>query len=302
MAAVGSDRVEAERLRLYAYATAPEASSYVAIMRLFVGALLAEWSAHDLVGRGLDLPVEAIDQRLRYLEEHGNLLASPREVRVTSIADYQRQPARYTATSLGVRVHRQVEEVLAAAGAPGRCPASCWPPSPTGSRRWPGCRRPSSPPPTRPAWPRRSRRCSCSSRPSLARSPTSTATSARCSPVPTSTTRNGSGSSTCCSTTWRQSSRASPATPSPSGWRSTAWNATSSWWSSAPQPPTLRSRPCVPPAREARASSGRGATRSTTGRSCGPGSGRRATGRPAPSSSGPPRCVRSGRCWPTSSG
>ena len=116
MAAVGSDRVEAERLRLYAYATAPEASSYVAIMRLFVGALLAEWSAHDLVGRGLDLPVEAIDQRLRYLEEHGNLLASPREVRVTSIADYQRQPARYTATSLGVRVHRQVEEVLTAAG------------------------------------------------------------------------------------------------------------------------------------------------------------------------------------------
>jgi len=37
-------------------------------------------------------------------------------VRVTSIAEYQRQPARYTATSLGVRVHRQVEEVLAATG------------------------------------------------------------------------------------------------------------------------------------------------------------------------------------------
>ncbi len=115
MATVGPG-VEGERLRLYAYATTPEAGSYVAIMRLFVDALVAEWSAHDLAERGLALPVEVIDQRLRYLESNGNLLASPREVRVTSIAEYQRQPARYTATSLGVRVHRQVEEVLAAAG------------------------------------------------------------------------------------------------------------------------------------------------------------------------------------------
>jgi uncharacterized protein (TIGR02677 family) len=114
--AVGSPSADAERLQLYAYATAPEVASYVAIMRLFAGALLADWSAHDLVERGIDLPLEVVEQRLRYLEFHGNLLASPREVRVTSIAEYQRQPARYTATSLGVRVHRQVEEVLAAAG------------------------------------------------------------------------------------------------------------------------------------------------------------------------------------------
>ena len=111
-----AEPAEVARLRLYAYATAPEAGGYVAIMRLFVGALLAEWSAHDLAERGLDLPVEVIEQRLRFLEQHGNLLASPREVRVTSIAEYQRQPARYAMTSLGVRVHRQVEEVLAAAG------------------------------------------------------------------------------------------------------------------------------------------------------------------------------------------
>lgn len=116
-AAVGPvDANAAERLGLYAYATAPEAGSYVAIMRLFVGALLAEWSAQELAERGIDLPVETIEERLRRLEHHGNLLTSPREVRVTSIAEYQRQPARYTATSFGVRVHRQVEEVLAAAG------------------------------------------------------------------------------------------------------------------------------------------------------------------------------------------
>lgn len=74
---MASQAAEAERLRLYTYATAQEASSYVAIMRLFVGALLAERSAHDLVERGIDLPVAAIDQRLRYLEQNGNLLASP---------------------------------------------------------------------------------------------------------------------------------------------------------------------------------------------------------------------------------
>jgi uncharacterized protein (TIGR02677 family) len=107
---------DTERLRLYAYATARESTDYVAIMRLFAGSLLAEWSAHDVAERGIDLPPDVIEQRLRYLQQNGNLLASPREVRVASIAEYQRQPARYTATTLGMRVHRQVEEVLAAAG------------------------------------------------------------------------------------------------------------------------------------------------------------------------------------------
>ncbi|MGH9267716.1 MAG: DUF2397 family protein, partial [Acidimicrobiales bacterium] len=113
---MASEAVATERLRLYAYATTPEAASYVAIMRLFVGSLVTEWSAHDVVERGTDLPLDVVEQRLRYLAQNGNLLASPREVRVASIAEYQRQPARYTATSLGVRVHRQVEEVMAAAG------------------------------------------------------------------------------------------------------------------------------------------------------------------------------------------
>jgi uncharacterized protein (TIGR02677 family) len=107
---------ELDRLRLYAYATAGQSAEYVAIMRLFTGALLAEWSAQDVAERGVGLQVDVLEQRLRYLEANGNLLVSPREVRVTSIADYQRQPARYAATTLGVRVHRQVEEVLAAAG------------------------------------------------------------------------------------------------------------------------------------------------------------------------------------------
>jgi hypothetical protein len=86
MRSVERERLQAERLRLYSYATAPESGSYVAIMRMFAGALLADWSAQDLVERGLEVPAAVVEERLRYLEQHGNLLASPREVRVTSIS------------------------------------------------------------------------------------------------------------------------------------------------------------------------------------------------------------------------
>ena len=173
---------DAARLRLYAYPTARESGDYVAIMRLFAGSLLAEWSAHDVAERGIDLPLDVLEQRLRYLESNGNLLTSPREVRVTSIAEYQRQPARYTATTLGVRVHRQVEEVLAAAGGAREVPASCWPPSPTGSPNWLPSAPPGSLPPTPASCCRPPPRCSCSTRRSPPPSPTSTPTSARCSP------------------------------------------------------------------------------------------------------------------------
>jgi uncharacterized protein (TIGR02677 family) len=108
--------VDVERLEVYAYATAPEAADYVAIMRRFTATLLADWSAHDLIERGVDVRAEVLDARLRFLATHGNLIESPREVRVSSIAEYQRQPARYAVSAIGAVVHRQVEEVLAASG------------------------------------------------------------------------------------------------------------------------------------------------------------------------------------------
>ncbi len=108
--------MDAERLQVYAYATAPEAADYVTIMRRLTATLLAEWSAQDLIERGLEVRPEIADSRLRYLAAHGNLIESPREVRVSSIAEYQRQPARYSVTAVGAVVHRQVEEVLAASG------------------------------------------------------------------------------------------------------------------------------------------------------------------------------------------
>ncbi|HET9071723.1 MAG TPA: DUF2397 family protein, partial [Acidimicrobiales bacterium] len=62
-----------ERLRLYAYVTAPEAEDYLAIMSAFTQALLVEWSAQDVVDHGVDLPVEVVAARCRSLAEHGNL-------------------------------------------------------------------------------------------------------------------------------------------------------------------------------------------------------------------------------------
>lgn len=107
---------EAERLRLYRYVTAPEADDYLAIMGVFTKALLVEWGAQDVSDHGVDLPVDVIATRCTYLVDNGNLLLSPREVRVTSIAEYQSQPARYTVSALGARLHRDVEAFLAVTG------------------------------------------------------------------------------------------------------------------------------------------------------------------------------------------
>ena len=125
--------VDVERLEVYAYATAPEAADYVAIMRRFTATLLADWSAHDLIARGVDVRPEVLDARLRFLAAHGNLIESPREVRVSSIAEYQRQPARYAVSAIGAVVHRQVEEVLAASGGAARSRGSCFKQSPSAS-------------------------------------------------------------------------------------------------------------------------------------------------------------------------
>ena len=104
------------RLRLYRYVTAPEADDYLTIMGVFASTLLVEWSPQDLVDHGVDLPVEIVAARCRKLEEDGNLLLSPREVRVTSIAEYQSQPVRYTVSALGGRLHREVAAFLAVSG------------------------------------------------------------------------------------------------------------------------------------------------------------------------------------------
>jgi uncharacterized protein (TIGR02677 family) len=85
-------------------------------MGRFTAILLAEWSPEELVAQGLDLPVETLAARCRFLADKGNLVVSPREVKVTSIAEYHSQPVRYTVSALGARLHREVEGFLAATG------------------------------------------------------------------------------------------------------------------------------------------------------------------------------------------
>ncbi len=104
-----------DRLKLYRYLAAQEADDYVAIMARFTDALLAEWSPQDLTDQ-VDLPVDTIAARCKYLADNGNLLLSPREVRVTSISEYQSQPVRYTVSALGARLHREVVAFLAVTG------------------------------------------------------------------------------------------------------------------------------------------------------------------------------------------
>jgi uncharacterized protein (TIGR02677 family) len=107
------------RLGAYTYLTGhADTPTYLAIMRVFAQSLVTDFSATDITGRlhdgGIDLEVDVVEERLRSLVGWGNLLPSPREVRVTSIADYQRQRARYQLSKLGAQVQAQAETILAA--------------------------------------------------------------------------------------------------------------------------------------------------------------------------------------------
>jgi hypothetical protein len=66
--------VDPDRLKLYRYVTAPEDADYLAIMDRFTDALFAEWSAQDVIAQGVDLPVDTVVARCRYLADNGNLL------------------------------------------------------------------------------------------------------------------------------------------------------------------------------------------------------------------------------------
>jgi uncharacterized protein (TIGR02677 family) len=111
------------RLRLEAlrYATTGEAAQYLAVMRVFAGGtagLMSDLSAAEVAGRlaadhRLDLDVDTVEERLRYLVEHGNLARSPREARARSIAEYLATRTRYQVTPRGELAHRLVEQFLA---------------------------------------------------------------------------------------------------------------------------------------------------------------------------------------------
>lgn len=107
-----------ERLLLYRYLTYDNTADYLALMRLFTSTLLTDLSASEahaaLETTGDTLTLEEVEARCQQLERWGNLVPSVRDARVATISEYLRSRSRYQVSKLGGRVHRQVDEILAA--------------------------------------------------------------------------------------------------------------------------------------------------------------------------------------------
>lgn len=116
-----SDKASApdlDRLTAYTYLTVPDRKTYLAIMRVFTGTLLADLSAHDVAERLPGNPsADAVAVKLENLKTWGNLLPSSRPVKASSIREYHRVRSRYQLSTLGERIQRQADEVLASADA-----------------------------------------------------------------------------------------------------------------------------------------------------------------------------------------
>ncbi|MDL4774538.1 MULTISPECIES: TIGR02677 family protein [Thermomonosporaceae] len=109
---------ELERLTAYTYLTVPDRATHLAVMRAFTSTLLADLSAHDVAERaGGGLTVETVAAKLEQLRHWGNLIPSSRPVRAGSIREYHRVRSRYQLSTLGERVQRQADAILAEADA-----------------------------------------------------------------------------------------------------------------------------------------------------------------------------------------
>ena len=118
-AAGAIDRLRLDALR---YATAPEAATYLAVMRVFTAGtagLMSDLSAAEVAQRladqgGVELDLDTVDDRLSYLVEHGNLARSPPgRPRRAALREYLQNRARYQLTpARGAGARRFVEELL----------------------------------------------------------------------------------------------------------------------------------------------------------------------------------------------
>ncbi|WP_460863834.1 DUF2397 domain-containing protein [Nocardiopsis coralliicola] len=107
---------------MYSYLTAPERRTYLAVMRLFTGTLLADLGAGEVAAglaeaerRGAIDPgesrTETVADRLEALARWGNLVPGRREPAAT-IAEFTRSRVRYQVSKLAVRVQRDVDGLL----------------------------------------------------------------------------------------------------------------------------------------------------------------------------------------------
>ncbi|MGW0892828.1 TIGR02677 family protein [Saccharopolyspora sp. NPDC002578] len=116
-------RADQQRLRLFAYLSAREHRTYLAIMRLFTSTLLADLSIGEVTAalaaaerEGRIDPGESeldtVVERLKQLRLWGNLVLGRRETIAASIAEFQHGSVRYQVSKLAVRVQRDVDALL----------------------------------------------------------------------------------------------------------------------------------------------------------------------------------------------
>src|SRR5690606_21140540 len=117
-----SEPDDLDRLRLYAYLSAPERRTYLAVMRLFTGTLLADLGAGEVASalaaaerRGEvdegESRMETVVDRLDQLARWGNLVPG-RRGRAATIAEFTRSRVRYQVSKLAMRVQRDVDDML----------------------------------------------------------------------------------------------------------------------------------------------------------------------------------------------
>lgn len=106
----------ASRADLFRYLIADNVAQYRAVMELFTGALLVDLSAAEAAATlgemGSDLSADQVASCCEQLEAWGNLVRGVRDARVPTVRDYLRSRARYQASKLGGRVHRDAEAIL----------------------------------------------------------------------------------------------------------------------------------------------------------------------------------------------
>ncbi|MCA1186696.1 TIGR02677 family protein [Saccharopolyspora sp. 6T] len=116
-------RADQQRLRLFAYLSAREHRTYLAIMRLFTSTLLADLSIGEVTAalaaaerEGRIDPgesdVDTVVERLKQLRSWGNLVLGRRETIAASIAEFQHGSVRYQVSKLAVRVQRDIDALL----------------------------------------------------------------------------------------------------------------------------------------------------------------------------------------------
>lgn len=110
--------VTGTRHDLFRYLTSPLAEEYRALLGLFAGPLLADYSPAEaaalLSERGDHLTEDQVYARCEALERWGNLVRGVRDTHAATIREFHRGRNRFHASKLGGRIYRDTESIMSA--------------------------------------------------------------------------------------------------------------------------------------------------------------------------------------------